>query len=186
MSESLPCLRQLVCHPDTPTTAVKSIAVHLSEPHAAILALRFSLIGDLTRIRIPSPQPPRLRDRLWERSCFEVFMCVDMSTAYDEFNISPSGEWAVYHFRHYRQRSATPSYFSPDEFTRRDIEGGIEMAFEIDLHPLDLDAKSLSLGLSAVIEDKTGAMSYWALRHPAGKPDFHHADCFALELDALH
>jgi len=38
------------------------------------------------------------------------------------------------------------------------------------------------LGLSAVIEERNGRKSYWALRHPAGQPDFHHPDCFALEL----
>jgi len=26
-------------------------------------------------------------------------------------------------------------------------------------------------------------LSYWALRHPPGGPDFHHADCFAMELE---
>jgi len=36
-------------------------------------------------------------------------------------------------------------------------------------------------GLSAVIEDISGGTSYWALAHPPGKPDFHHADGFALE-----
>jgi hypothetical protein len=40
------------------------------------------------------------------------------------------------------------------------------------------------LGLSAVIEEMNGRLSYWALAHPPGKPDFHHADCFALELPA--
>ena len=38
------------------------------------------------------------------------------------------------------------------------------------------------LGLSAVIEETNGDTSYWALAHPAGKADFHHADCFAYEL----
>jgi hypothetical protein len=37
------------------------------------------------------------------------------------------------------------------------------------------------LGLSALIEDTSGCKSYWALAHPPGKPDFHHADCFAYE-----
>jgi hypothetical protein len=37
------------------------------------------------------------------------------------------------------------------------------------------------LGLSALIEDKSGGTSYWALAHPPGKPDFHHADSFAYE-----
>ena len=38
----------------------------------------------------------------------------------------------------------------------------------------------LRLGLAAVIEASDGTRSYWALRHPAGQPDFHHADAFAL------
>ena len=57
---------------------------------------------------------------------------------------------------------------------------------------LELDAKispdflppgrSLRLGLSAVLEDADGVLSYWALRHPPGKPDFHHTDAFATQL----
>jgi hypothetical protein len=36
-----------------------------------------------------------------------------------------------------------------------------------------------------VIEEIDGALSYWALRHAPGKPDFHHRDAFALELDEV-
>ncbi len=43
----------------------------------------------------------------------------------------------------------------------------------------------LRLALSAVIEDSDGGLSYWALAHPRGKPDFHHADSFALTLNRL-
>jgi len=46
-------------------------------------------------------------------------------------------------------------------------------------HPL----APLRIGLSAVIEGTDGALSYWALRHSAGRPDFHHADAFALRLE---
>jgi hypothetical protein len=38
------------------------------------------------------------------------------------------------------------------------------------------------IGLSAVIEDTNGEISYWALAHPPGKPDFHHANGFAYEI----
>ncbi len=38
------------------------------------------------------------------------------------------------------------------------------------------------LGVSAVVETKEGSLSYWALAHPPGKPDFHHPDSFALTL----
>ncbi len=42
---------------------------------------------------------------------------------------------------------------------------------------------NVQAGISAVIEETDGTKSYWALAHPPGKPDFHHADCFALELE---
>ena len=39
------------------------------------------------------------------------------------------------------------------------------------------------LGLSAVLEEKDGTKSYWALAHPnADKPDFHDPACFAAHL----
>jgi hypothetical protein len=44
------------------------------------------------------------------------------------------------------------------------------------------DDKAWIAGVSAVIEEANGAKSYWALAHPPGKPDFHHPDCFRLEL----
>ena len=57
------------------------------------------------------------------------------------------------------------------------------------LAALELDALSSlpseagwRLGLAAVIEETDGNKSYWALAHPPGKPDFHHADGFAYDL----
>ena len=41
----------------------------------------------------------------------------------------------------------------------------------------------LLLGLAAVIESGNGDLSYWALKHPPGKPDFHHAHGFVYEVD---
>ena len=41
---------------------------------------------------------------------------------------------------------------------------------------------TLRVGLSAVIEDND-CLSYWALRHPADKPDFHDADGFTLLIE---
>ena len=45
-------------------------------------------------------------------------------------------------------------------------------------------AGGLRLALAAVLEDQQGALSYWALAHPPGKPDFHHPVGFTLELHA--
>ena len=41
---------------------------------------------------------------------------------------------------------------------------------------------SMRLALSAVIEETDGRLSYWALTHPAERPDFHHPDGFVLQL----
>ena len=48
-----------------------------------------------------------------------------------------------------------------------------------------VDRAVLSLALAAVVEDEHGALSYWALKHPPGRPDFHHPDAFAAELDEV-
>jgi hypothetical protein len=62
----------------------------------------------------------------------------------------------------------------PDSYT-------LQVSLELDCLP-DLSRQaSWRLGLSALIEDRSGGMSYWALAHPPGKPDFHHTDSFALE-----
>jgi hypothetical protein len=44
-------------------------------------------------------------------------------------------------------------------------------------------ASALRLALSAVIEETDGHLSYWALAHPAERPDFHHRDGFVLALE---
>jgi hypothetical protein len=40
----------------------------------------------------------------------------------------------------------------------------------------------LKIALSAVIEDESGRVTYWALKHAPDKPDFHHAAGFILEV----
>ena len=37
------------------------------------------------------------------------------------------------------------------------------------------------VALAAVLEGSDGVLSYWALRHPAASPDFHHPESFQLE-----
>jgi hypothetical protein len=38
------------------------------------------------------------------------------------------------------------------------------------------------VSIAAVIEEEGGKMSYWALAHPPGQPNFHHPDCFVASL----
>ena len=138
------------------------------------LAVSFLLDADLDRLRIPGRRPALFADGLWRHTCFEVFLARKGSRAYREYNLAPSGEWAGYVFQKYRLRGSDKA---PSPRTRVRQSGST----------LKLDARiaargRLKVGLSAVIEEKNGALSYWALRHPPGKPDFHHRRGFALEL----
>jgi hypothetical protein len=63
----------------------------------------------------------------------------------------------------------------------------LELTAAIDLGALSprLTGADLRLAVSSVIEAADGRCSYWALRHPPGRPDFHHPDGFALALDRI-
>ena len=99
---------------------------------------------------------------------------------YYEFNFSPSTEWAAYRFDRYREGMAL---LQLDVSPHIEFQTGPELVVEVDLDLGQLPNSALALGLSAVIEELDGTKSYWALRHPPGeKPDFHHPDCFAIEL----
>ena len=138
------------------------------------LAVRFILDADLDRVRIPGRRPARFVDGLWRHTCFEVFLARKGSRAYREYNLAPSGEWAAHVFRKYRLRGngEAPAPRTRVWRSARTLQLAASIA-----------AKGrLRIGLSAVIEEKDGAISYWALRHPPGKPDFHHRRAFALEL----
>lgn len=128
------------------------------------LAVTFRLEADLGRLRIPPRRPARFVDGLWRHTCFEVFIAARGARAYREYNFSPSREWAAYSFSSYRKRS-------PGRMIRPRWNGRVATIAATG---------QLRIGLSAVIEEKSGALSYWALRHPRGKPDFHDRRAFAL------
>ncbi|MGH8641727.1 MAG: DOMON-like domain-containing protein [Burkholderiales bacterium] len=152
------------------------------------LSVSYVLSGDLKRLCVPAPQAPRVADRLWEHTCCEIFVACKGLPAYYEFNLSPSGEWAAYAFNSYRAERA--GGMRADGLAPQVNVRGTARVLELDA-VIRLDALSavhssapLSLALSAVVEDNDGDLSYWALRHPPGRPDFHHAEAFALHLSS--
>jgi hypothetical protein len=56
--------------------------------------------------------------------------------------------------------------------------------FDAAIPAAGLPAVPWTFGFSAVIEEEGGMVSYWALNHPDGDPDFHHPACFAATLEA--
>ena len=73
-------------------------------------------------------------------------------------------------------------FIGPDPKIRvQRAAGRLDLQAQVGFRPKG----KVRIGLSAVIEEADGSLSYWALRHAPGKPDFHHQDAFALELDEV-
>jgi hypothetical protein len=173
----------LLAHPDTPGERVWSIAVEVQLEGAATLACRYSLHGEVDRLRVPGARPGRRADDLWRHTCFELFAAGASAAGYYEFNFSPSLDWAAYRFSEYRE-GMTPAHLSRAPGLRsRKTSDRLELAATVHLAGLpELAGPVLRLALTAVVEDDSGSLSYWALRHPRGNPDFHDPEGFALEL----
>ena len=184
MLYSLPSTVVLMRHPQVLSHAVDRIDVRLCWAATELLDIAYRLHADLGSLRIPPPAVPRGSDRLWEHTCFEAFIAEKGKPEYYEFNFSPSGEWAAYSFRSYRDGMRLHHETPPLQIAVRTTTDSLELSTAIDLKRLRIltSNERLQLGLSAVIEENDGTLSYWALKHPAGKPDFHHPDCFMLEI----
>jgi hypothetical protein len=164
-------------HPDSRAAAVTGIEVEVGRPSGNQLRLRYAATGAPDLILVPAPADPERADQLWRSTCFEAFARQAGAEAYDEFNFSPSTQWAVYRFDKYRDGMRNADVLAPR------VEGGIEGDAYILHAAFDLPGQGpWRLGLCAVIEETDGQKSYWAAAHPPGKPDFHHADSFVVEL----
>lgn len=143
-------------------------------------------VAPIVRGRVENPQR---RDELWRTTCAEIFIALDdepyMGGPYLEFNFSPTGDWAAYRFDATRS-GMHPHVWQGDEVPRvslTDSSEGFAMAVLLPLAALR--AGSHPVAYASVIETSEG-LSYWALKHPTDRPDFHHPQSFAalLELPA--
>lgn len=175
----------LTLHPDSRCDAVKSIEVEAVRGDDGVLRLRYRLTGDMGGVCLPAAAEPAFADGLWRETCLEAFVRGDGQADYFELNISPSRQWAAYHLDGYREGMTPASDVPAPEIETQRGAKVFGLAARVDLgRGAGIGGASWRLGLSAVIQETDGAISYWALRHPQGKPDFHHPDCFALELPA--
>lgn len=152
------------------------------------LTVRFALTGDTEQVEVPARGGRRYEDGLWQHTCFEAFVRAPGETAYCELNFAPSCAWAAYRFRDYRADGEALQDLDPDiDVHRHDRRLQLEAWVALDRLSGVSMRQELLVGLSAVIEGRDGTRTYWALRHPPGRPDFHHPDGFAqtLFLDGL-
>jgi hypothetical protein len=176
----------LVAHPRTPGAAVYGIGAEIRFIKPAVLFCDYTLHADMAQVRIPQPRGASPVDGLWQHTCFEAFIGAPGTEAYYEFNFSPAGDWACYRFGAYRDGGGAATVApAPHLQVYRNAER-LELSATVHLGALTelAEAPQLRVALTAVVEDAAAELSYWSLRHAAGKPDFHHADGFVLELAA--
>jgi hypothetical protein len=174
----------LISNAASPDPVIRGIEAKVDGNESAALAVSYTLIADIRQLLIPVAAAPKHVDGLWRHSCFEAFFGMKDSPAYYEFNFSPSSEWAVYRFRAYRDGGPIDDDALLPNISVEQGADRLTLAATIRLDRLSLiqPGATLRIGLSAVIEATDGSLSYWALKHPADKLDFHHPDSFVLEL----
>lgn len=174
----------LIRHPDTPCTAIERIEAQLHREGTAGLRLTWRMFGDAARVlAAPAAEGarPRRRDELWRHTCCELFIRDAAGSGYREYNFAPGGDWAAYRFGRYRADRA-PLETSPPRIALTRSATVLELAVALDALPLDAAER---IGIACIVETAAG-LSYWALAHPPGRPDFHDPRAFALTPPLAH
>lgn len=156
----------------------------MSRPGPGLLALRYVVTHPEGSLVVPALTNGARKDTLWKQTCFEAFIRIPGGEAYYELNFSPSSEWAAYRFDGFRAGMTMADGIEAPRIEWNTARDGFELHAQSDLSGLAglPTATPWRLGLTAVIEDAPGQLSYWALTHPPGVPDFHNAAGWVAEV----
>ena len=147
------------------------------------LVIHYELFGNLTEVVIPvQADMPVRKNGLWEETCFELFIAENNSSRYREFNLSPTGHWNVFRFAAYRKGMQEDMAIGSLPLIVRRQSITLSLSLEINLDRVFRRDQALEVGISAVIKQCDGMMSYWSLSHPGPQADFHRRDGFLIEL----
>ena len=151
------------------------------------LFVHYEIIGSSLRIDIPErKQEPSRKRGLWENTCLELFVAARDCDQYWEFNLSPSEDWNVFRFEHYRNERYVdklreePSVTSLPFRTQRQSESFL-LDMEFNLDKLIRKDQFLEIGIGAIMKFNKNK-TYWALTHCGPIPDFHRRDSFIIKL----
>lgn len=144
------------------------------------LTVEYTLTGAVVALEVPptTSENPSRRDRLWQHTCFEIFIGIPDSPRYWEVNVSPNGDWNVYRFDDYRQAMVTETACEQVVSTWQPITKGYYLTLELPTDDWLTVDQPLDIGISTVI--KADSVSHWALEHTGETPDFHRRDSFSL------
>ncbi len=185
---------------------VRVLEAHVDWLDDRVLRFQYRLTAELGRIRMPGRRAPRQADELWKHTCFEAFVALATdiaegagfapragaatpvtSAGYRELNFAPSTEWAVYAFDGYRTGMLPVTMQQPPDIRVEASAERLHVDARVDTRTLFARNESeprpkLRIALAAVIEDGSGTITHWALKHAPTKADFHHPAGFILEV----
>ena len=175
--------QKLQLHPDSSCFAVTHIEVEVARPQACNLVFTYAVSGRINDLAMPTLAAAARTDQLWRHTCFEAFIGTYQDVAYYEFNFAPSTQWAAYRFSSYRTGMRVATEISAPGIAVESSPDRYILRASVQFNQGLLSQRAAwRLGISAVIEEISGNQSYWALAHQTGKADFHHSDCFTLEV----
>lgn len=148
------------------------------------LTLRYLLQGPLELLRLPPAlAAPTRCDNLWQHTCLEAFVAIPGAAPYWEVNLSPSGAWNLYRLAGYRHELQPEPACRSLAISCRTEADAFTLEARVPLPRILQASHQLQLGLCAVLEDREGELSYWALHHPGSSADFHDRSGFRLLLE---
>jgi len=166
---------QLIPHRARASVAVTGVAVSI-ERDGDVLALTYTVMGELDHVVWPALETPARTDELWMTTCFEAFVQPVGQAGYIELNLSPSGRWASYAFDGHREGMRDAAVEPGTRWATPTLTATADLA--------EIGGHDWRIGLTMVVEASNGSKSFWALKHGPLVPDFHNADCFVARLPA--
>ena len=159
------------------------------------LSCRFVISPCSASIKWPTPSnkvsPKTESDRhhkLWQHTCFEVFLGLPGGPEYIELNIASNGKWQCYQFDEVREGMRISEMLtlvgSELKLNKNDAYFDFTLA-----HSFPIDAATqIKTGISVVIETQSTdnpeatEFHYYALAHLGPLPDFHRRDAHIIQL----
>lgn len=167
-------------HPTGQGSGMRRVAATARLTADGCLMLAYRLEWDTGFLRLPVVPAAGRHHHLWHHTCLEAFLQAPGEVGYHEFNFSPAGAWAAYRFSDFREGMADLPLSRPPMLH---IDQGPEhLHMECQLPPDTLPGEVPRIGLTAILEDRDGDLHFWALSHPAARPEFHDRRGFVLQL----
>lgn len=137
------------------------------------IIVSYQLAGEIDEVFWPDQHASPTRESgLWQRTCLEFFIGPVMAPHYWEFNLCPNGNWNCFSFSDLRCDRQESDALVPTSARGEVAQGRAQCVVTVQCK--DAILEEVRIGISAVIEHKSGLLYYALAHNPKQKiPDFH-------------